>query len=146
MAPGRRTGPGPPPGVLRLGLERIAAVQAQVELMDFASNREPQASRQVDGGEHQSFELVPPEAFRSFKVSGGDEHRGRHVVSLQEGAGLEQIVGVAVIESEDDATPGSATGRECPGQIAKQQRPSVSPHHFQVFGEVQRADGKLPGI
>lgn len=114
--------------------------------MDFASNREPQARRQVDGGEHQSFELVPPEAFRPSKTSGGDEDRGGYVVSLQQGTGLEQIVCVAVIESEDDAAPRSVAGRECPRQIAKEQGPSVSPDHFEVFGEVSRADGKLPGV
>jgi hypothetical protein len=67
-------------------------------------------------------------------------------VSLQERAGLEEIVGVAVVERDGDGATGRPPAAEGACQIPDRQRSAETSNDFQVLIKMSWRDGELPGI
>ncbi len=96
--------------------------------------------------QHDSLQLVPPELLVAVQPSGRDEHGRRHVVFLQQWFGVQQVVGVTVVEGHDQRA-GRHTTLACGvGQLAKVDRPLLRANDGEVFVEMLWRDGQFPRV
>ncbi len=118
----------------------------QLAVLLMATHVQRQRRRQRLRAEQQTGQPIPPERFFPADDARGAEHRGWHIERLQHRQGRQQVVAIAVVESDHHGTTRASAAAELFGQLGQAHWPSPAAQHFHLRGKVLRRHAELPGV
>lgn len=124
------------PGTLTLVLLLMIRREfTQPELVRRPGDLELKDRRECTRMQQEVFQLVPPEFASAANISAADEYGGRHIVALQQGRSMVQVVGIAIVKRHDHSSPGNPTFMQASDEIDKSHGPTEGRQNLEVLRE-----------